>query len=155
MNDPHPPEPSPVIPRYPPPTTPEARSRRPGPAGPPHARPRKPRRRRKRAWGQLISLSLVIAVLLISAGVLGGMLWRETALPRQPVLTDYPGRPAAGRGTTWLLVGSDSRQGLTVEQQQALATGGDIGNGRTGAILLVPVPGFGSGTPTTMGSIPR
>jgi LCP family protein required for cell wall assembly len=164
MNDPHPPEPSPVIPRYPPPNptrrptppaTPEARSRRPGPAGPPPARPRKPRPRRKRAWGQLISLSLVIAVLLISAGILGGMLWMETALHHQPVLTDYPGRPAAGRGTTWLLVGSDSRQGLTVEQQQALATGGDTGNGRTDTILLVHVPALGSPNPTTMVSIPR
>jgi len=164
MNDPHPPEPSPVIPRYPPrnptrrpppPATPEARSRRPGPAGPPPARPRKRRPRRKRAWGQLISLSLVIAVLLISAGILGGTLWMETALHHQPVLTDYPGRPAAGRGTTWLLVGSDSRQGLTVEQQQELATGGDTGNGRTDTILLVHVPALGSPTPTTMVSIPR
>ena len=164
MNDPHPPEPSPVIPRYPPPNptrrppppaTPEARSRRPGPPGPPPARPRKPRPRRKRAWGQLISLSLVIAVLLISAGILGGTLWMETALHHQPVLTDYPGRPTAGRGTTWLLVGSDSRQGLTVEQQQALATGGDTGNGRTDTILLVHVPALGSPTPTTMVSIPR
>jgi LCP family protein required for cell wall assembly len=97
----------------------------------------------------------VIAVLLISAGILGGTLWMETALHRQPVLTDYPGRPAAGRGTTWLLVGSDSRQGLTVEQQQALATGGDTGNGRTDTILLVHVPALGSPTPTTMVSIPR
>jgi LCP family protein required for cell wall assembly len=103
----------------------------------------------------LISLSLVIAVLLISAGILGGMLWMETALHHQPVLTDYPGRPAAGRGTTWLLVGSDSRQGLTVEQQQALATGGDTGNGRTDTILLVHVPALGSPNPTTMVSIPR
>jgi LCP family protein required for cell wall assembly len=152
------PEPSQVIrrdPGYPPPATPEARSPRLRPPGPPPARPRKPRPRRKRAWGQLISLSLVIVVLLISAGILGGTLWMETALHRDPVLADYPGRPAAGRGTTWLLVGSDSRQGLTAEQQQALATGGDTGNGRTDTILLVHVPTFGSRTPTTMVSIPR
>ncbi len=141
-------EPSQVIRRYP-------GHRPPRPAGPP-PRPDRPRRpRRKRAWGQLISLSLVIAVLLISAGILGGALWMETALHREPVLTDYPGRPASGHGTNWLLVGSDSRQGLTVEQQQALATGGDIGNGRTDTILLVHVPAFGSGTSTTMVSIPR
>ena len=97
----------------------------------------------------------MIAVLLISAGILGGALWMETALRREPVLADYPGRPASGHGTTWLMVGSDSRQGLTVEQQQALATGGDIGNGRTDTILLVHVPAFGSRTPTTMVSIPR
>jgi LCP family protein required for cell wall assembly len=139
---PHPPEPSQVIrrqPGYRQPRRPE--------------RPRKPRR--KRAWVQLVSLSLVIAVLLISAGILGGALWMETALHREPVLADYPGRPASGHGTNWLLVGSDSRQGLTVEQQQALATGGDIGNGRTDTILLVHVPGLGSGTSTTMVSIPR
>lgn len=82
-------------------------------------------------------------------------MWMEKALHREPVLSDYPGRPAPGHGTTWLLVGSDSRQGLTVEQQQALATGGDIGNGRTDTILLVHVPAFGSSTPTTMVSIPR
>jgi LCP family protein required for cell wall assembly len=168
MNDDRAPqqEPSQVIrrdPRYPPPAKspppkpapPEARTVRQRPAGPPPQRRRKLRPRRKRAWGQLISLSLVIVVLLVSAGILGGTLWMETALHRQPVLTDYPGRPASGRGTNWLLVGSDSRQGLTVEQQQALATGGDTGNGRTDTMLLVHVPVFGSRTPTTMVSIPR
>jgi LCP family protein required for cell wall assembly len=103
----------------------------------------------------VISLTLVIAVLLTCAGILGGALWLESAMHRQSVLTDYPGRPAPGQGTTWLLVGSDSRQGLTVEQQEALATGGDTGNGRTDTILLVHLPAFGSGTPTTMVSIPR
>ncbi|MDT7770700.1 MAG: hypothetical protein QOI30_3717 [Mycobacterium sp.] len=103
----------------------------------------------------MLSLSLVIAVLLICAGILGGGLWLESAMHRQAVLADYPGRPASGHGTTWLLVGSDSRQGLTAEQQQALATGGDTGNGRTDTILVVHVPAFGSGTPTTMVSIPR
>ena len=103
----------------------------------------------------MISLSLVIAVLLSCAAIPGAALWLETALHRQTVLTDYPGRPAAGQGSTWLLVGSDSRQGLTVEQQQALATGGDTGNGRTDTILVVHVPAFGSGTSTTVVSIPR
>jgi len=103
----------------------------------------------------VISLSLVIVVLLSCAATLGGALWLETALHRQTVLTDYPGRPSAGQGSTWLLVGSDSRQGLTAEQQEALATGGDTGNGRTDTILLVHVPALWSGTPTTMVSIPR
>ncbi len=47
------------------------------------------------------------------------------------------------------------RQGLSPDQQAELATGGDIGNGRTDTILLVHVPGIGSSTPTTMVSIPR
>lgn len=154
-------EPSQVIRRDPdhhrPVTQPTAalpRPKRP-PRNPPPMRRDKPKRRRNRAWGRLISLSLLIVVLLITAGILGGALWMDTTLHREPVLADYPGRPAAGRGTTWLLVGSDSRQGLTAEQQQELATGGDIGNGRTDTILLVHVPAFGSHTPTTMVSIPR
>ena len=70
-------------------------------------------------------------------------------------MTDYSGRPPAAEGSTWLLVGSDSRQGLTVEQQQALATGGDTGNGRTDTIMLVHVPAVGSSAPTTLVSVPR
>lgn len=97
----------------------------------------------------------MIAALLGCAAVLGGALWLETALHRQTVLTEYPDRPAAGAGSTWLLVGSDSRQGLTTEQQQALSTGGDTGNGRTDTILVVHVPSFASSAPTTMVSIPR
>jgi LCP family protein required for cell wall assembly len=111
--------------------------------------------RRKKPWLQVVSLSLVIAVSLACAAILGGALWLETALHRQTVLTDYPDRPAAGPGSTWLLVGSDSRQGLTTEQQEALATGGDTGNGRTDTILVVHLPGLASSAATTMVSIPR
>jgi LCP family protein required for cell wall assembly len=142
----------------------DIRRRRPPPPGTPPPRPVAPNRRgarqpkpqrRKRARLQIISLSLVIAVLLGAAATLGGALWLETALHRQTALTDYPDRPAAGPGSTWLLVGSDSRQGLTPEQQEALATGGDTGNGRTDTILVVHVPAFASSAPTTMVSIPR
>ena len=106
---------------------------------------------RKRLWGPvLLACLLVFIVAVVAAGV-----WIDSSLHRIPALADYPERPAAGKGTTWLLVGSDSRAGLTPEQQAELATGGDIGNGRTDTILLVHVPSFGSGTPTTMVSIPR
>jgi LCP family protein required for cell wall assembly len=51
-----------------------------------------------------------------------------------------------------LLVGSDSRVGLTPDQEQVLATGGDVGNARTDTIILVHIPKSGA---TTMVSIPR
>jgi len=114
-------------------------------------RPAAPKPRRKRRWGRLLLAFLLIVI----AAVVGAGFWIDNSLHRVAVLADYPERPASGRGTTWLLVGSDSRQGLTPEQQADLATGGDIGNGRTDTILLVHVPGFGSSTPTTMVSIPR
>ena len=88
-------------------------------------------------------------------GMVGTAFWIDTKLHRIAALPDYADRPAAGKGTTWLLVGSDSRQGLTPEQQAELGTGGDIGNGHTDTILLVHVPALWSDTPTTMVSIPR
>ncbi|WP_308205461.1 LCP family protein [Mycobacterium montefiorense] len=99
--------------------------------------------------------TLLIVLLLALAGVLGGGLWLDTTLHRKPVLADYPDRPAPGRGTNWLLVGSDSREGLSAEQQQDLATGGDAGNSRTDTMLLIHIPALGSRTPTTLVSIPR
>jgi LCP family protein required for cell wall assembly len=102
-----------------------------------------------------VVLSLLIGPLLAGVGILGGAIWFDTSLHREPALTDYPDRPGAGRGSNWLLVGSDSRQGLTAEQQKDLTTGGDIGSSRTDTILLVHVPGLGSSTATTVVSIPR
>jgi LCP family protein required for cell wall assembly len=108
-----------------------------------------------RRWARRIVRILVIVPLLVGAGILGGAIWFDTALHRETVFTDYADRPGPGRGTNWLLVGSDSRQGLSAQQQQDLATGGDIGTGRTDTILLIHVPQFASGNPTTMVSIPR
>jgi LCP family protein required for cell wall assembly len=79
----------------------------------------------------------------------------DSTLHRIPALSDYAERPSGGAGTTWLLVGSDSRQHLTPDQQADLATGGDVGNGRTDTILVVHIPAIGSSTQPTMVSIPR
>src|ERR1700720_1088091 len=117
----------------------------------PIAPPKAKKPRRKRHWGRIVLALLLVFVVAVA----GAGWWMDSSLHGIPALADYPERPAAGKGTTWLLVGSDSRQGLTPDQQAELATGGDIGNGRTDTILLVHVPGIGSSTPTTMVSIPR
>ncbi|MGV0158911.1 LCP family protein [Mycobacterium colombiense] len=117
--------------------------------------PRAPRRRRRFRWVRAVVSVLLVGLLLIGAGVVAGAIWFDHRLHREHALADYQDRPSAGRGANWLIVGSDSRQALSAEQQQDLATGGDIGNGRTDTILLVHVPGVGAGVPTTMVSIPR
>lgn len=61
-------------------------------------------------------------------------------------------RPDSQPGTTYLLVGSDSRAGLSKEEQKELSTGGDSGGkGRTDTIMMMHV---GDG-PTVLTSIPR
>ena len=80
--------------------------------------------------------------------------WVDRSLHRADVLAAYAGRPAPGHGTTWLLVGSDSRSDLSPEQQDALATGGDVGD-RTDTIMLVHIPALTSDVPATLVSIPR
>jgi len=135
--------------------TPPVSAGRPAPPSVPPPRPVGPRARRRRRWVRVVALCVLIGGLLAGAGILGGAIWFDSALHREQALTDYPDRPGSGRGTNWLIVGSDSRQGLTAEQQQDLATGGDVGSGRTDTILLVHVPGFGSNTRPTIVSIPR
>lgn len=56
-------------------------------------------------------------------------------------------------GTNWLLVGSDSRQGLSEEEAAALGTGGDLGNARTDTIMILHLPAGGGGAQLV--SLPR
>ncbi|MEU0545555.1 LCP family protein [Nocardia sp. NPDC005978] len=107
-----------------------------------------PRPRRKRHWGRWI-LALLLVILLLPIGV---GFYVENHLARIDALTNYTGRPTNTPGTNWLLVGSDSRSGLSTEQESELATGGEVGSERTDTIILVHVPE--SGEPTLV-SLPR
>lgn len=97
------------------------------PQPPPRRRPRRVRR----------VLGVILGLLLL---VLGGLwFYVDSSLQRVSALADYPGRPAAGSGTNWLIVGSDSRQGLTDAQAAQLHTGtaAAVSGGRTDTIMLV------------------
>src|SRR5699024_2957898 len=76
--------------------------------------------------------------------------WTDSQLSRTDALP--PGNASSGSGTNWLLVGSDSRQGLSEEEQAALGTGGDVGIGRTDTIMLLHIPRSGT---AQLVSIPR
>jgi hypothetical protein len=73
-----------------------------GPAG--------PRRPRRFGWGKRLLVLLLVLVL----GALGLFLYWDTKLTRIDALGGYDGRPKSA-GTNWLLIGSDSRAGLTDE----------------------------------------
>ena len=93
--------------------------------------------------------------LITVMATLGTAIWIESSLRRITVFSEYADRPVAAHGTNWLLVGSDSREDLSPQQQAELSTGGDLGSGRTDTILLVHIPQVGVGQPATMVSIPR
>lgn len=93
-----------------------------------------------------------ILLLILAIAVFFGGRYLDGQLTRIDALIDYPGRVGDTPGTNWLLVGSDSRSGLTPEEEQSLATGGDTGPERTDTIIIVHIPKSGR---TTMVSIPR
>lgn len=105
---------------------------------------RRPKLRRPRAGcvPTVLSLLLVLAV--------AGTLFADARLTRVDAFPDAPVANTAG--TNWLIVGSDSREGLSEKDVERLGTGGDIGSGRTDTIMLMHIPATGK---ATLLSIPR
>jgi LCP family protein required for cell wall assembly len=131
---------SPPTSQLPPPNLPP-----PGRGGSPGSEPPKPK---KRKTARRVLLFVVIAwiVFLIAVPVWA---WGKIAK-----VDAEPGgaRPSEQPGKTYLLVGSDSRRGLTKAEQKELSTGGDGGGrGRTDTIMVLHT---GSG-PSVLMSIPR
>jgi LCP family protein required for cell wall assembly len=94
-------------------------------------------------------IAAIVAVLLIA--VIGMYFFLDSKLNRVAVLADYQGRPAASAGQNWLITGSDSRQGLTRQQENQYATGHDVSGQRSDTIMLLHI---GGGKPTLV-SLPR
>lgn len=88
-------------------------------------------------------LAVLVVLLLVIAFWADAQLTRVASEPEAPI--------GSTKGTNWLLVGSDSRVGLSEEDIARLGTGGDIGTGRTDAIMLLHL----EGTSAQLISIPR
>ncbi|MFD6951787.1 transcriptional regulator [Nocardiopsis sp. TSRI0078] len=107
---------------------------------------RQKERRRRRATTVLVTVLVLLLVL-----PLGFYLYADSRLHRVEALLDYEGRPDDQPGTTYMVVGSDSRQGMDEEQRRELATGYAEGR-RTDTIMVLYVPD--DGDPTIV-SVPR
>lgn len=103
-------------------------------------------RRKKTARNTAI---LVLVLLLVVPGAF--YLWADSRLERVDALQDYEGRPDRQPGTTYIIVGSDSRDGLDDDQIRDLATGRAEGR-RTDTIMVLYMPR--DGEPTIV-SVPR
>ncbi|QIB42843.1 LCP family protein [Streptomyces aureoverticillatus] len=113
--------------------------------GPRRAHARQAKKKRKRLWRAVLVL---LAVVVVAAGGVYG--WAETRLNRDVDLGAYGDRPPPGEGTNYLIVGSDSRDGLSEEAVKDLRAGGGGGR-RTDSMMLLHTGANG----TSMVSLPR
>ncbi|MFI9584146.1 LCP family protein [Streptomyces sp. NPDC052236] len=93
------------------------------------------------------SLTLVVALLVVSIGT---YFWADSKLKREVDLSKVIERPSAGDGTNYLIVGSDSREGMSAEEKKKLHTGSAEGK-RTDSMMILH---DGSNGPTLI-SLPR
>jgi LCP family protein required for cell wall assembly len=145
-------------------TPPTVPSQSPGrtnwPAQPPASEPRRgqPSRlyrtgRRWRFWGQRgrhgrrIALIAGIVVVVLIAALAGSYFWLDSKLNRSVALPAFSGSSA---GQNWLIVGSDTRQGLTRTEIDQLHVG-SVGANASDSLMLLHM---GTGRPVLI-SIPR
>ncbi|MFF1919060.1 LCP family protein [Streptomyces sp. NPDC058221] len=109
--------------------------------------PKPPRSRGRKLV--LLVLTLLVALAAVSAS---GYVWADYALAKGIDLGAVKDRPAPGRGTNYLIVGSDSREGMSAQDRKTLHTGGSADAGRrTDSMMLLHTGAQG----TTMVSLPR
>ncbi|MGW6013923.1 LCP family protein [Streptomyces sp. NPDC055210] len=106
-------------------------------------KPRPTRRRRA------VRLAVLLLAALVAASA-GTYVWADTELDQEVDLGALPDRAPAGKGTNYLIVGSDSRAGLSEQARKDLRTGSAEGR-RTDSMILLHTGANG----TTMLSLPR
>jgi len=114
-----------------------------GPAGTGGGRPA-PNWRRRVKW---TAITVVTALVVTTIGT---YFWADSKLNRDVDLSKVIDRPAEGDGTNYLIVGSDSREGLSADQKKDLHTGSAEGK-RTDSMMILHVGDSGD----TLISLPR
>ncbi|GAA1923842.1 LCP family protein [Streptomyces sodiiphilus] len=90
-----------------------------------------------------------LVLVLLVTGV-GTYFWADSKLRREVDLASLEDRPAAGKGTNYLIVGTDSREGLSEEERREMRTGHASG-ARADTMMLLHVGSEGN----TLVSLPR
>ncbi|MFI5689236.1 LCP family protein [Streptomyces sp. NPDC051636] len=116
-----------------------------GPDGTPVRGPRPAPNWRRRIKWTAITLATVLVVTSVAT-----YFWADSKLHRDVDLSTVIDRPEAGEGTNYLIVGSDSRKGLSAEDKKKLHTGSADGQ-RTDSMMILHVGDSGD----TLISLPR
>jgi LCP family protein required for cell wall assembly len=101
-------------------------------------------------WGRRIKLTAITLVTVLLVTTVATYFWADSKLNREVDLSKVIDRPEKGEGTNYLIVGSDSRAGLSDEQKKNLHTGSAEGK-RTDSMMILHT---GSNGPTLI-SLPR
>jgi LCP family protein required for cell wall assembly len=143
----HPPTPAQVI--KPPVQTQVAESKSASPKGPLLTLPKLSSRKSKSRYPRPVRYIRNIVLAYLGFYLVLGY-HASTSLEKIPAASNVT--LADTSGTNWLLVGSDSREGLTKSERKELHTGKDEGSQRTDTIMLIHIDE--SGKPTLV-SLPR
>ncbi|MEV5726536.1 LCP family protein [Streptomyces pharetrae] len=119
-----------------------------GPAGPGGSGPRGPRPAPN--WRRRIKVTAITLAAVMVVTTVGTYFWADSKLNRDVDLSTVIDRPEKGEGTNYLIVGSDSREGMTSEQKKRLHTGSSEGK-RTDSMMILHT---GDNGPTLI-SLPR
>ncbi|WP_326650310.1 MULTISPECIES: LCP family protein [unclassified Streptomyces] len=119
-----------------------------GDGGPPYGRP--PRSGPAPDWRRRLKIGSLTLVVLLLAVSIGTYFWADSKLKREVDLAKVIERPGSGEGTNYLIVGSDSREGMSADEKKKLHTGSAEGK-RTDSMMILH---DGSNGPTLI-SLPR
>ncbi len=107
-------------------------------------------RRQAPDWRRRLKIGSLVLVVALLAVSIGTYFWADGKLKREVELAKVIERPGAGDGTNYLIVGSDSREGMSDEDKKKLHTGSAEGK-RTDSMMILH---DGSNGPTLI-SLPR
>ncbi|MDI3409076.1 LCP family protein [Streptomyces cavernicola] len=103
-------------------------------------------------WGRRIKRGFITLLVVVLVWGVGTYFWADGQLKREVDLAKVIERPGAGEGTNYLIVGSDSREGMTAADKKRLHTGSaGEGSSRTDSMMILHVGSNGD----TLISLPR
>ncbi|MFF1325367.1 LCP family protein [Streptomyces chartreusis] len=101
-------------------------------------------------WRRRIKVTTITLATLLVVTSVATYFWADSKLNRDVDLSKVIDRPEAGEGTNYLIVGSDSRAGMSAEEKKKLHTGSAEGK-RTDSMMILHVGSNGD----TLVSLPR
>ncbi|MFB6635591.1 LCP family protein [Streptomyces sp. NPDC056362] len=101
-------------------------------------------------WRKRIKIGSIVLVVAVTAWGIGTYAWASSQMRTEVDLSKVIERPSEGDCTTYLIVGSDSREGMSAEEKKKLHTGSAEGK-RTDSMMILAACSSGN----TMVSLPR